>query len=152
MKIRPSIAGGARRLMPAWWGSALMAIMRIRVARPSSSDGADLPGTVSRGSASRGAIVSIFVVIAAMMMFAYPLAADAAAASATSMPAAAGVGPNAVVATVGSHRITRHEMDAEVLDEVIKRIPADQLYDLRKDAVDKLVDQYLIDQAAKKAH
>ena len=53
-----------------------------------------------------------------------------------------------VVATVGSHRITQQEMDAKVLQSVSPT----QLYDLRKNALDALINDYLLDQAAKQAH
>ena len=52
-----------------------------------------------------------------------------------------------VVATIGDHKITKSEMDAAMLESISKS----QLYDLRKQALDKLIDGYLIDQAAKKA-
>ncbi len=53
-----------------------------------------------------------------------------------------------VVATVGSHQITQREMDAAVLLNMSRS----QLYDLRKEALDKLIDDYVIGQAAKKAN
>ncbi len=55
---------------------------------------------------------------------------------------------NPVVATVGSHRITQQEMDAKMLQS----ISPTQLYDLRKNALDALVNDYLLQQAAKQAH
>jgi protein-disulfide isomerase len=61
-------------------------------------------------------------------------------------------GGDSVVATVGKHQISRQAMDAEVFKEVLKQIPADQLYQLRKQAIDKLADDYLLDQAAQQAH
>lgn len=54
---------------------------------------------------------------------------------------------NPVVATIGDHQITKAEMDRAMLDSISKS----QLYDLRKQALDKLIDGYLIDKAAKKA-
>ncbi|MGH7780262.1 MAG: SurA N-terminal domain-containing protein, partial [Candidatus Binataceae bacterium] len=77
-------------------------------------------------------------------------AASPAAWSASGDSDAAASG--AVVATVGHHQITQHEMDAEVFKEVLKQIPSDQLYQMRKQAIDKIADQYLVDQAARKAH
>ena len=55
---------------------------------------------------------------------------------------------NPVVATIGDHQITQHEMDAAVLQGISKS----QLYDRRKQALDKLVDGYVIEAAAKKAN
>ena len=56
--------------------------------------------------------------------------------------------PNPVVATVGSHRITQQEMDAKLLES----ISPTQLYDLRKNALDSLINDYLLEQAATHAH
>jgi protein-disulfide isomerase len=61
---------------------------------------------------------------------------------------AADAGSNPVVATVGDRQITRSELDAAVLDSISKS----QLYDLRKQTLDKMVDTYLIAAAAKKAN
>jgi protein-disulfide isomerase len=55
--------------------------------------------------------------------------------------------PNPVVATIGDHQITQREMDAAALQSISKN----QLYDLRKQALDKLIDNYVINKAAKKA-
>jgi protein-disulfide isomerase len=52
-----------------------------------------------------------------------------------------------VVATIGDHQITKSEMDTAMLESISKT----QLYDLRKQALDKLIDGYLIGKAAKKA-
>jgi protein-disulfide isomerase len=51
-----------------------------------------------------------------------------------------------VFATVGDHQITQQQVD----DAVLRGVSPSQLYDLRKQALDKLVDNYLIEQAAKK--
>jgi len=53
----------------------------------------------------------------------------------------------AVLATVGSHRITQQQVD----DQVLHGVSPSQLYDLRKQAMDKLIDDYLVEQGAKKA-
>lgn len=58
-----------------------------------------------------------------------------------------GGGENSVLATVGDHHITRKDVD----DEIMRSVSPAQLYDLRKQSLDKLVDDYLVDQAAKKA-
>ncbi|MGH7839186.1 MAG: SurA N-terminal domain-containing protein, partial [Candidatus Binataceae bacterium] len=52
-----------------------------------------------------------------------------------------------VLATVGNYRITRQQVD----DQVFRSVNPSQLYDLRKQAMDKLIDDYLIERAAKKA-
>ena len=52
-----------------------------------------------------------------------------------------------VLATVGNHPITERDVD----DAIIHGVSPSQLYDLRRQLLDKLVDDYLIDQAAKKA-
>ena len=62
--------------------------------------------------------------------------------------AGAGESANPVVATVGNHQITQNQMDATMLQSLSKS----QLYDLRKQTLDKMIDTYLIDDAAKKAN
>jgi protein-disulfide isomerase len=52
-----------------------------------------------------------------------------------------------VLATVGGHSITQRQVDDRVLDNV----GPSQLYDLRKQALDSIVDEYVVKQAAKKA-
>ena len=56
--------------------------------------------------------------------------------------AAVNGGPATVLARVGSHVVTEGEVDSKV---------APQLYDLRKQALDEIIDGYLLQQAAKKA-
>ena len=56
--------------------------------------------------------------------------------------------PNTVVATVGSRRITQDEVDRKVLQSVSPT----QLYDLRKSALDTMINDYLLQQAATRAH
>ncbi len=51
------------------------------------------------------------------------------------------------LATIGDHQISRQEVDEAVLNSVSPT----QLYDLRKRALDRLIDQYVVDAAAKKA-
>ncbi|HZO83445.1 MAG TPA: thioredoxin domain-containing protein [Candidatus Binataceae bacterium] len=58
-----------------------------------------------------------------------------------SAAAAADVSP--VLATVGSHKITQQEVDAKIKV---------QLYDARKGALDDIVDDYVLQQAARKDH
>ncbi len=52
---------------------------------------------------------------------------------------------SAVFATVGDHQITKKDVD----DAIMRSVSPAQLYDLRKRALEKLVDDYLVDQAAK---
>ena len=58
-----------------------------------------------------------------------------------------GGGDSAVFATVGDYQITKKDVD----DAIIRGVSPAQLYDLRKQSLDKLVNDYLVDQAAKKA-
>ncbi len=69
-----------------------------------------------------------------------------AAAPAAAANASRGADP--VLATIDGHRITQSEVDARVIDE----ISSNQRYELRKRALDSMIDKYLIDHAAKKAH
>ena len=57
------------------------------------------------------------------------------------IPARAAADSGPVLAEVGSHKITQQEVDSKI------KI---QLYDARKEALDQMVDDYLIQQAAKK--
>ncbi|HUY18119.1 MAG TPA: thioredoxin domain-containing protein [Candidatus Binataceae bacterium] len=57
--------------------------------------------------------------------------------------------PNRVVATVGNHKITEGEVDEEIKPQLASM--QNQLYQDRRDAINKLADDYIIDQAAKKA-
>lgn len=52
-----------------------------------------------------------------------------------------------VMATIGDHQVTRQEVDTKVLQS----LGASELYDRRKQALDALVDDYVVDEAAKKA-
>ncbi|HKV55627.1 MAG TPA: thioredoxin domain-containing protein [Candidatus Binataceae bacterium] len=79
--------------------------------------------------------VVLTAVLAAIVITALPGLSGLACAS--------GSGPETVVATVGSHSFTESEVDSKV---------ASQIYDLRKQALDQLIDDYVVDQAAKKAH
>src|ERR1700677_114492 len=57
-------------------------------------------------------------------------------------------GDNQPVATVSGHAITLQELDAKVMED----IPKSQLYNLRKQALDQMIDQSVVDAAAKKAN
>ena len=80
------------------------------------------------------------------------MAACMIALAIAAMPAFAGAAEaaddgNQVLATVGGHPITQREVD----DRVLKDAGPSQLYDLRKQALDSMVDEYVVEQAAKKA-
>jgi protein-disulfide isomerase len=68
-------------------------------------------------------------------------AAFAVTQAGTSTTAANG-GPATVLATIGNHAVTQAEVDNKV---------AAQLYDLRKQALDNIIDDYLLQRAASKA-
>src|SRR5216683_536400 len=90
-------------------------------------------GRMQRSRPARIATIVIAAVIFALT------SASGSAGAANSDP---------VVATVGSHRITQQEMDAKMLES----ISPTQLYDLRKNALDSLINDYLLEQAATRAH
>jgi len=69
----------------------------------------------------------------ALLAFALALAIPARAAAAT--------GSDPVLAQIGSHKITQQEVDSKINI---------QLYDARKEALDQMVDDYLLQQAARK--
>jgi len=73
------------------------------------------------------------LVVSTTVLAAFALALPAGAAAATDS------GP--VLAEVGGHKITQQEVDSKIKV---------QLYDARKEAVDQMVDDYLLQQAAKK--
>jgi protein-disulfide isomerase len=58
--------------------------------------------------------------------------------------------PNKVLATIGNHKITESEVDQEIKPQLASI--QNQIYQARREAIDKLADKYLVDQAAKKAH
>ena len=55
-----------------------------------------------------------------------------------------------VVATVGSHKITEAELDAKVKPEMAAF--ESKIYDLKHQALQSMIDEYLLEQAAKKAN
>jgi protein-disulfide isomerase len=62
---------------------------------------------------------------------------------------AAKANANPVVATVGHHKFTQSEMDAQVIAR-LQETNSNQLYNLRKQVLDSMIDGYLVDEAAKK--
>jgi protein-disulfide isomerase len=71
-----------------------------------------------------------------------PLSVAAATEGAPATPATFDGGPNTVLATIRDHRVTQGEVDSKV---------AVQLYDLRKQALDEIIDNYVVQRAARKA-
>ncbi len=68
--------------------------------------------------------------------------------------------PNAVVATVGDHKISEKELDAKVkpqldqmhaaLEKRVEQLIADKTFDLRRQTLESMTDDYLIEQAAQR--
>lgn len=58
--------------------------------------------------------------------------------------------PDAVLATVGDRQITERQVDEEILQRILRSVDASKLYEWRKDAINDMVDDYLIGKAAKK--
>jgi protein-disulfide isomerase len=68
--------------------------------------------------------------------------------------------PNATVATVGDHKITNKDLDAKVqpqiqqmraaLEKRVDQLIADKSFDLRRETLESMTDEYLIQQAADK--
>jgi protein-disulfide isomerase len=56
--------------------------------------------------------------------------------------------PSKVVATVGTHKITQAELDARVKQQLAAL--QSQEYEIKRQAIDSMADEYLLDQAAKK--
>src|SRR6266851_5077012 len=86
---------------------------------------------------SRPARIATIVIAAVIFALTSGFAGSARAASA-----------DTVVATIGSRRITQDEVDRKVLQSVSPT----QLYDLRKNALDTMINDYLLQQAATRAH
>jgi protein-disulfide isomerase len=75
------------------------------------------------------------------LAFSQPAAVAASPARSATFASCDDHGSKTVLATIGGHSITQAEVDAKV---------AEQLYTLRKQALDDLVDDYLLRQAAKR--
>jgi protein-disulfide isomerase len=78
------------------------------------------------------------------------VAGAAAILIATLVAGAADADPNRVVATVGAHSITERELDDKIRPQM-SSLEA-QVYELKKNAIQVLADDYLIEQAAKKSN
>ena len=78
--------------------------------------------------------------------------------AAVSSPRAWADDPNATVATVGDHKITAKDLDAKVqpqldqmrvaLEKRVNQLIADKSFDLRRQTLESMTDDYLIQQAA----
>ena len=86
------------------------------------------------------------------------IAATLIVCAAASTPRAWADDPNTTVATVGDHKITSKDLDAKVQPQIVqmramleKRVDqliADKSFDLRRQTLESMTDDYLIDQAA----
>jgi len=101
-------------------------------------DSTELPG---RSALRQALSFGISVAIAALILLPMPGAAATEGTSA-SPASSSGGGPNTVLATIGDHPVTQGEVDSKV---------APQLYDLRKQALDEIINNYLLQRAAKTA-
>lgn len=86
--------------------------------------------------------VGISAAIAALILLPMPSVAATERTPASPVSSGGGSGSNTVLATVGDYSVTQGEVDSKV---------AAQLYDLRKQALDEIIDNYLVQRAAKMA-
>jgi len=84
----------------------------------------------------------------AMMIAAVAMSFAVMVMVAPSTARAADGSANPVVASIGDHHITQSEMDAAMLQSLSKS----QLFDLRKQTLDRMIDTYVINDAARKAN
>ncbi len=87
-------------------------------------------------------------------------AAIVVCASVATTPRAWADDPNATVATVGDHKITNKDLDAKVqpqilqmraaLEKRVDQLIADKSFDLRRETLESMTDDYLVQQAADK--
>jgi protein-disulfide isomerase len=94
-----------------------------------------------RGAVRQVLRLGLWAVIAVFIFLPIPGATATQGVPATPVSSGGG-GPDTVLATVGNYHVTQGEVDRKV---------AVQLYDLRKQALDQIIDNYLVQQAAKKA-
>src|ERR1700722_13285060 len=88
------------------------------------------------------------------------IAAIAIVCASVATPRAWADDPNATVATVGDHKITNKDLDAKVQPQIVqmraaleKRVDqliADKSFDLRRQTLESMTDDYLVQQAADK--
>jgi protein-disulfide isomerase len=84
---------------------------------------------------ARGGVVAVMLALALIAI--RPCGLQAAATGDSQQPAA----------MIGRHPISQEEVDARVLQD----IPKNQLYNMRKQALDQMIDQFVVEKAAKKA-
>ena len=88
------------------------------------------------------------------------IAATLIVCAAASTPRAWADDPNATVATVGDHKITNKDLDAKVqpqidqmraaLEKRVDQLIADKSFDIRRQTLESMTDDYLVQQAADK--
>ena len=88
------------------------------------------------------------------------IAAAALVCTAAASPRAWADDPNTVVATVGDHKISEKDLDAKVkpqldqmramLEKRVDQLIADKSFDLRRQTLESMTDDYLIQQAARR--
>ena len=98
----------------------------------------ELPG---RSTLRQALCFGVLAAIAALILLPMPGAASTEGKLASPVSSGGG-GPNTVLATIGDHPVTQGEVDSKV---------AAQLYDLRKQALDEIINNYLVQRAAKMA-
>jgi protein-disulfide isomerase len=59
--------------------------------------------------------------------------------------------PDKVLATVGSHKITQGQVDQKILQRILQTVDSSKLYSWRKEELDRIVNNYVVEDAAKKA-
>jgi protein-disulfide isomerase len=87
-------------------------------------------------------------------------AAIAVVCAAVAAPRAWADDPNATVATVGDHKISQKDLDAKVkpqldqmrsmLEKRVDQLIADKSFDLRRQTLESMTDEYLVEQAAQR--
>jgi protein-disulfide isomerase len=93
-------------------------------------------------SAARRGLCAAQLAALAMLLLLLPTGAAATKESSTPPTSSRGGRQNTVLATIGDHPVTQAEVDNKV---------AVQLYDLRKQALDQIIDDYVVQQAARAA-
>jgi len=88
------------------------------------------------------------------------IAAIAIVCAAVGTPRAWADDPNATVATVGDHKISEKDLDAKVkpqldqmhamLEKRVDQLIADKTFDLRRETLESMTDDYLVEQAAQR--
>lgn len=91
-------------------------------------------GRIIRGQGGLGIFLGVFAMFAMLLTAGQSLAAEG----------------DRVVATVGNHKITEREVDAKLKSQLAAW--QNRLYELRTRAIQSIADEYLLEQAAKKAH